>query len=265
MTIIDIENNLREKLKYIAKNISSMHVETLEQASLVDSKLSSDTFNTVFGGNITEKLAKAVFTYYEKNNQPISWRIGPTSSSILTNTSLERTGFTQDEVSLGMSCDLAHIPDFKPITILTIRTCETLSDFIDFSDVLSSVFDPVDDQVKVFYQKMAHLSPDKRRDMILFVGYEKEKPVATSCLFLKDVAGIYDIATNPLKRNLGYGSALFHHALIESKKRGYLQAVLQASPDGLNLYKRLGFEKVCLFTTWSNKQSLHKKRIDLKK
>ena len=264
MTIMIMENNIREKLRYIAEKIPSMHTEILQNASLVDSKLPSDTFNTTFGGNVDEKLATQVLAYYENNNQPMAWWLGPSSISSLSHTSLDLAGFTFDESSIGMSCDLDHIPNFTPKTTLTIRTCETLSDFIDFAEVLSSVFDPIDDQVKVFYKKMAELPSNKRQDMILFVGYEKKIPVATCCLFLKEVAGIYDVATKPEKRNLGYGSTLFYHALLEAKKRGYSQAILQASADGINLYKKLGFKEVCFFNIWSNKEYLHKKRMDLK-
>ena len=251
-------------MKYIAEKIPSMHVETLQNASLVDSKLPSDTFNTAFGGTVDKKLATKVLAYYKQNNQPMAWWIGPSSASTLSHTYLEQAGFTQDEDSIGMSCDLTLTPNLTPTTPLTIRTCETLSDFIDFAEVLSSVFDPQDPQVNVFYKKMAKIPSNQRQDMILFVGYEKEIPVATSCLFLEEVAGIYDIATKPEKRNLGYGSALLSHAFLEAKKRGYLQSILQASKDGLNLYKRYGFKEICSFSTWSNKEYLHKKEMDLK-
>lgn len=259
MTILAIENNLRKKMQYIASKLPCMQVQSLQDASLVDTKLPSDTFNTVFGGFIDNKLTTEIFSYYKNNNRPMTWWIGPSSTHPLAYTFLKQAGFTQDESSIGMTCDLALIPDAIPSAALTIRICKNTSDFMDFSKVLSSVFDPIDDQIPIFYQKMATLSNSSRKDMILFVGYEKEKPVATSCLFLTEVAGIYDVVTRPEKRNKGYGSSLFYYALLEAKKSGYLQAILQASSEGLNLYKRLGFKEICTFTTWTNKKTLHLK------
>ena len=100
---------------------------------------------------------------------------------------------------------------------------------------------------------MADLPSNSIKDMVLFVGYENGYPVASSCLFLTEVAGIYDVATRPNKRKLGFGSALFYQALQEAKQRKYETAVLQASPDGLGIYKRFGFKEVCQFNVWCNK------------
>ena len=54
----------------------------------------------------------------------------------------------------------------------------------------------------------------------------------------------------------GYGSAMFYTALIEAKNQGFNVGVLQASPDGLNIYKRFGYKEICEFNVWSNQQSL---------
>lgn len=251
--IAEMENNMREKLKYVPSKLSVMRTENVNGISVVDTALPSDTFNTAFGGQITGEAAKKVFSYYKKNNQPMSWWIGPSSASALADKCLKNAGFAHDELDIGMVCDLTQIADnYQSPENLIIFKCTTPKEYTDFGEVLASIFDPPDEQVKVFYNKMAAINADNIKDMILFVGYEGENPVATSCLFLTDVAGIYDIATRPEKRKLGYGSAMFYRALLESKKIGLRKCVLQASPDGLNIYKRFGFKELCKFTVWSN-------------
>lgn len=252
-SLMEMENNMREKLKYVASKLHNMRTENIKGVSVVDTALSSDTFNTAFGGQIEDHIAQEVFLYYKKTNQPMAWWIGPSSTSEHTEKCLEKAGFVLNELDIGMVCHLAQIIESQSPEKLTIRQCVTPEDYDDFGEVLASIFDPPDEQVKVFYKKMATLSSEETKDMLLFVGYEEKHPVATSCLFITNVAGIYDIATRPEKRNLGYGSAMFYHTLIESQKRGLHKSVLQASPDGLNIYKRFGFEEVCHFVVWSNR------------
>lgn len=251
--ISEMENNLREKLKYVASKLNSMQVENIQGVSVVDSGLLSDTFNTAFGGQIKEETALEVFSYYKKNNLPMAWWIGSSSASVFVDKCLEKAGFFHDEIDIGMVCDLTQVIDHYELPEeLTIVKCLTPKDFADFGDVLASIFDPPEIQVQVFYNKMATLNSDDIKDMILFVGYEGVHPVATSCLFVTDVGGIFDVATRPEKRNLGYGSAMFYRALIESKRRGLKKSILQSSSDGLNIYKRFGFKELCQFNVWSN-------------
>lgn len=252
--IAEMENNMREKLKYVAARHPSMKVKKIADISIVDSNLPSDTFNTAFGGKIDEKSAKEIFNYYMKRKLPMAWWLGPSSIGKEAHDNLERACFTHDEIDIGMLCDTTEeIQDCIMPAGLTIRTCHTPKDFADFGDVLASIFTPADSQVKTFYTKLADIDAKKRKEMILFVGYNEIVPVATACLFLTDVAGIYDVSTRPDKRQMGYGSALFHRALVEAKQLGFKRGVLQASPDGLGIYKRFGFKKTCEFHVWGNR------------
>jgi len=48
---------------------------------------------------------------------------------------------------------------------------------------------------------------------------------------------------------------MFYYALMEAKKLGLKQFTLQASSDGLNIYKRFGFEEICEFNVWNNQSA----------
>ncbi|MSR33252.1 MAG: GNAT family N-acetyltransferase [Phycisphaerales bacterium] len=69
--------------------------------------------------------------------------------------------------------------------------------------------------------------------------------LATSLLFLHEgVAGIYCVATLVEERKKGLGAHLTAEPLRIARALGYRVGVLQATPDGEPVYKKLGFQTV---------------------
>lgn len=84
----------------------------------------------------------------------------------------------------------------------------------------------------------------------VFVGYLSGEPVASSMLATTrsvGLAGVYSVATRPDHRGRGFGTALTAAALAEAAQQGYDTAVLEPSPEGAQMYRRMGFEP---FTTY---------------
>jgi ribosomal protein S18 acetylase RimI-like enzyme len=66
--------------------------------------------------------------------------------------------------------------------------------------------------------------------------------VAIGTLFVgSQMTGIYDLVTRDDYRRRGIGSAMFQHLLHHASTCNRRFCVLQASPDGLGIYKRAGF------------------------
>ncbi|KTD35191.1 GNAT family N-acetyltransferase [Legionella israelensis] len=255
---IRMENNMREKLAYIPARHPKMDVIEIGSTLVVNSALPSDTFNTAFGGQIDGSTAKRVFDYYREKNFPMAWWVGPSSQTEYTDETLQAAGFNHDEYDVGMVANLLSLPEYSYPGQLEIKQCETDADFNDFGEVLSSIFAPYPEeaQVKRYYQQLHLVPAQDRPDLKLFVGYINGKAVSTAGLFLTDCAGIFDISTRPEERQKGYGTALFYRALEEAKSLGQQVSVLQASPDGLNIYKRFGFQQIGDFNVWSNAEAL---------
>ena len=256
---IRMENNIRKKLSYIPARHPKMNVTEIGSTLIVDAALPSDTFNTAFGGCIDKQVAKAVFNYYREKNYPMAWWVGPSSQAEFTDKNLQAAGFHCNEYDVGMVASLLSLSHYSYPAQLDIRQCETKADFNDFGEVLSSIFSlsSEETQVKRYYQQLHLIPAQERPDLMLFVGYVNRKPVSTAGLFLTDCAGIFDISTRPEERQKGYGTALFYSVLEKAKSLGQQISVLQASPDGLSIYKRFGFQQIGGFHVWSNGEMLN--------
>lgn len=254
-----MESNIYLKLQYIPSKLSTMSIKNIDQTLVVDSGMPTDTFNTACGGIVTQKVANDVMQYYLKKKLPVAWWTGPFSAQ---NKDLEKhmqaAGFVKDELDIGMYCDL-NKNNLKPYKIpdkLNIKECFNETDFSDFGKVLASIFEPRCEHVEIFYEKVSMIPIQERENLKLFVGYVDDEPVATAGIFFSNVAGIYDVSTRPDMQRKGYGSAMFYTALKIALDSGYKDIVLQASQDGLGIYKRFGFEEICEFNVWSNKEQL---------
>lgn len=236
-----------------------MRVTEVNSTQVVDSGLPSDTFNTAFGGAIDEKTAQQIFNFYTNKQYPCAWWIGPSSNSENVTSHLKNAGFKHEEYDVGMVANMTQLKELaRPPSGLHIKKCATESDFNDFGNVLASIFSPYPEehQVKKYYQNITRVAAEHRPNLQLFVGYLNGAAVSTSGLFLTRCAGIFDISTRPEHRCKGLGAALFHHALKQAVAQGYEVAVLQASPDGLGIYKTYGFQKLGDFNVWSNAHAL---------
>jgi ribosomal protein S18 acetylase RimI-like enzyme len=247
------EHNLQLKLGAVSRQIPNATIATLDSVQVVNSGFTSDTFNTAFGGDISELVAQAVKQYYRDIASPMAWWLGPSSLTSQHQAILESCGFTLSERHVGMTCQL-HNHDYVDLDLphgFSIKCCVSVDDYYAFGAVLSSIFDPIDESVKAFYQKIGDSSRSACQEMVYYIGYHEGIPVTTGALFLTDVAGIYDVATRPEYRRRGFGSALFRHLVNEAKQAKYESAVLVASAEGAGIYERTGFQKDCVVEEWS--------------
>ena len=84
----------------------------------------------------------------------------------------------------------------------------------------------------------------------VYIGYLAGEPVATSMLATTQavqVAGVYSVATRPANRGRGFGTELTAVAVRAAQAQGYDTVMLEPSPIGAAMYRRMGFEP---FTTY---------------
>jgi ribosomal protein S18 acetylase RimI-like enzyme len=85
-----------------------------------------------------------------------------------------------------------------------------------------------------------------------FVAYLDGEVAATAQLIrAHDVAGLYYIGNRKACRERGLGEAITRHAVRVGAALGCDMASLQASPAGYPVYKRIGFDDVAYYRTFS--------------
>ncbi|MDG2348471.1 MAG: GNAT family N-acetyltransferase [Gammaproteobacteria bacterium] len=254
-----IESNLHQKLQYIPSKLSSMSIKNIGQTLVVDSGIPTDTVNKAYGGIVTQKVANDVMHYYLQKKLPMSWWTGPFSAQ---NKALERhmqvSGFTHKKLGIGMYCDLVNndLHSYKIPDKLIIKECFYEKDFSDFGKVFASVFKPRCAQIELYYKQVSTIPIQDREKLRLFIGCVDDEPVVTAGVFLSDAAYLCYLSTRPDMHGKGYGSAMFYTVLKSSLASGYKDIVLIAYQESLGICKRFGFEEICEFNVWSNKELL---------
>lgn len=87
--------------------------------------------------------------------------------------------------------------------------------------------------------------------MVLWLGRVGGKPVGAAMSYRTDEAvGIFGVTTIASARRRGYGSALTRAAMLADSG---LPCVLAPSPEGEELYRRLGFQRVGELRIWTRR------------
>ena len=84
-----------------------------------------------------------------------------------------------------------------------------------------------------------------------YVGAVEGEPVATALGFSNgEHVGIYNVATHPKHRGLGYGAAITASAVLDGFAAGVSFAYLQSSDAGYRVYQQLGFTQLESWAVW---------------
>jgi len=92
-----------------------------------------------------------------------------------------------------------------------------------------------------------------RDDIVFYAGYVGGEPVTSSAGVLHDSSvTVVNVATLPQHRGRGYGGAMTMATVVDGGERGCDAAFLQSSEMGFPVYKRLGFETVVEYDSWTS-------------
>lgn len=105
--------------------------------------------------------------------------------------------------------------------------------------------DAGEDDVAIEYTRYHQRALDKQTNMMHFVLFDNNTPVTSLTLTLNgQVARLDDIGTDVQYQRRGLATQLIKYALHVCKQQGVEQCVLEASSDGLSIYKKLGFQPI---------------------
>ena len=210
-------------------------------------------FNGVVTAQLKPERVKATVdslqAKIDAQGAPAFWWVGPRSKPDDLGAHLERYGLQPAGEVPGMAINLALLED-KPETIrdFTIQPVVGVEMQRLWAQVagVGTEFPP--EAIEAAVRVEGTLSGPDYQAQRRYIGYLHGAPVATAALVLDSgVAGIYAVATIPEARRKGIGRTMTVRPLLEAKQSGYQVGILQASPMGYPIYKRLGFEEVCKY------------------
>lgn len=240
-----VEQNLAEYQIAMGKALkSSFLIESADFTGVI-TDVPFYMYNGVFKSNLDgdqlERAIERVTTAARDNHVPLVWQTTDNSSpKHLVDRLIER-GFTHYETEPGMVLDLTTLGqsmrELRDFHIARVSTAEQLQDWVRVW--------AYDGETKLHEQLAAVHSQFLNYSTSLwtyYVGYQNNTPVATALLFCgTNAAAVHWVVTIPEARRQGIGALMTTRVLEEAKEIGYSNAVLTASPDGLPIYKRLGF------------------------
>jgi ribosomal protein S18 acetylase RimI-like enzyme len=185
--------------------------------------------------------------YYSKINLRFWWWLYPRGDTPQSRDLLAGAGMDLIAQIPCMAADLdikaleEKIP--AQITIAEVKSNDDLLLWADISFRGFQMPERAREQYSAFVLSFARGEKQAQR---LFLAYVDRNPAATSLLFVnKETAGIYYVATLPEFRSKGLGFYVTLAAMNAAKNAGYKKIILQATPAGEKVYRRIGFQEIC--------------------
>lgn len=247
-----ITQNFHRHAYLIPARTPGMQVVHLPHLTYVDSGLSCDTFNIIHinnGKKLKEEELQEALQHYR--NRRLDYCLWITEENLTENV---RQFFTQNKLTqqnkeAGMVLDLNTYEPLQNDLHDHIAEVKNEQQLADYAGVIANNWNPPDQNVLDYYRQSGGRYLDEKNEILLFVFYFDGVPVCTVELFPSDeeTIGLYGLATLEAYRGRGIGSALMSFSLNKAKALGYKKAILQASDDGIRIYRRLGFETLTYY------------------
>ncbi|AWK13689.1 GNAT family N-acetyltransferase [Candidatus Fukatsuia symbiotica] len=152
---------------------------------------------------------------------------------------LNKENFHTDDTSTAMQLNMENFPSSDLRNNDNIQCTDRC--LTDWTTPLESAFASIPTVINQ-YQERHQAAIDAKKNLVHFSLYVKQQPVCSLTLSMqKDIARLDDIGTKVEFQGQGHASALMQHALRYAKSRSISRCFLDASTEGISLYKRTGF------------------------
>ncbi|MFE5877259.1 GNAT family N-acetyltransferase [Rhodococcus sp. NPDC056506] len=262
--LVAMDANLVSHACHLHQHLPTASVTLAADVVVADSGLADDTFNIIAGARLAvpdegpdegpdeDRRLLDILSSIRATGRPFSWWTGPRDKPSDLGARLSALGCVRSEEERAMTADLDVVPRPTPVPELSVQRVTTRSQLADYAAVMAANWTPPSAAVIGFFEETAHAVLDERSCSSFVVGYANSQPVAGAEVhFAAGVAGLYGVVTLDAARRRGFGSAVTLAALDIARERGARIAVLQASSDGAQLYRNLGFEDVGTYAEYS--------------
>lgn len=213
-----------------------------------------DGFNGVLQTQLepesTSGAIEHVYGYFQQQHLLFLWFVGPSSRPANLGQILEEHGLAHVETEPIMALDLrkmhTDIPVSSRLVIHPVTTPEQLLQWIRVW-----LFVCPEELIQQCFALYSGLDLYSQGPIRLYLGTIDGEPVATSDLFLgEEAASVGHVVTLSDYRGQGIGGSMTLAPLQEAQKSGYTTGVLSASPMGISIYRRIGFQECGTFSVY---------------
>lgn len=217
----------------------------------LDSGRPDTTLNSVVLARFTpgevDAQVEAVLAHFRAQSRPLTWHIGPSTAPPNLADVLLAHGLThyEDEPGMAVEIDAVREDSAAPadLAIETARDERGLAEWISIW-----LFPAPEADRRAALDALRHRGLGDALPWRYYVGRIGGRPVACAQLCAgAGVAGVQYVVTLPELRRRGIGAAMTLHVLREARALGYRVGVLTSSPDGIGIYRRIGFRGYCWF------------------
>jgi len=243
-----IEDNIAEYELALSRRIKDATSHAGSTLTWVATGLPYDFYNGVYRSVLDAANVDAQIDYvlaeFQDRHVPMMWHVGPSSPPNLPDL-LQDRGLVHVEDEPGMAIDLHTMNEgLETPGYLQISRVHTDMDLRNWVSVWA--FDSSEEVMGDLTDIHRQFGFDGQNPWRYYVGLVDGKPVATSLLFLGEkAAAIHWVVTLPAWRRRGIGAAMTVRALNDARAAGHQLAVLTASPEGIVVYRKLGFRECC--------------------
>jgi len=226
--------------------INGMSVFKQPGITYVDSGLRCDTFNIIHitdGQKVSIQAILDAVNHYRSAQLPYCIWVCRENLSENVKTAFESLKLKQQNQEPGMVLDLNNYQPIQHPNHTNAVLGNRLRIIEEYAEIVAKNWTPIDRNVIAYYKKTASTLVDNARYVHFAIYHDDGHPVSAIELFGSNekVVGLYGLATLEHHRGKGIGTTLMTFALNRAKEMGYQLVVLQASDDGLGIYKKLGF------------------------
>lgn len=177
----------------------------------------------------------------------MSWWVTPSTRPSDLTQRLQAHGLTLGWQDVGMAVDLHNLNE--PLSTpagLTIERVEDEETMPDWLHAFGLGFELDEEALASYSQLVTSRPPHQHPIGPFYLARLHGEPVAASALYRDPrVVGLCEVCTIPSARRQGIGATITLAPLLDARTMGYRIAVLQASPMGEPVYRRLGFTPYC--------------------
>jgi len=179
---------------------------------------------------------------------PMSWLVGPSSTPADLAHQLAERGLHHRSSLTPMTIQLGRLPAARSEPAgLRIERVATAAQYQTWIATEQQGFE-LDGPLAIGLVRLRQgMGASPSAPIYHYLGILDGTPVATASLLpAGGIAGVYDVATIPVARRQGIGTAMTLAVLHAARQLGYSQAWLQPSDMGQTLYRRIGFGIACI-------------------